>query len=371
MTVDTLWYSYCPGPNAVGIAGHLGWLTDEFAPDGITVRTLASSPAPSADVRDAHQLVPKLELFGHLLRHGGNPPPLVALSKGVDIRIVGLTWTESTRRVLAFEESGIRTPADLAGRRLALPRRRGVAVDYLRSVTLRTYSEALASAGLTLDDVELVEIDSSRAFGRHVAAPEKPVSYTSTLWGAWTNASSQREELLALARGEIDALASEHAQAAHLQATLSLHTVFDTFTLPTPAGRASGDQPLVLTVDGALLRDRPDLIARWIARSLDAADWARVSRSKARRFIAADAGLPEELIDVAYSPEVHEQLGIDLDDRSLEGLQVQHDHLLAHGFLPGGGFEIERFVDRGPLAEAQKLRDHGIVPVHEPLPAGA
>ena len=59
MTIDTLWYSYCPGPNAVGIASHLGWLADEFGPDGITVRTLASSPAPERQVRDAHQLVPQ------------------------------------------------------------------------------------------------------------------------------------------------------------------------------------------------------------------------------------------------------------------------------------------------------------------------
>jgi ABC-type nitrate/sulfonate/bicarbonate transport system substrate-binding protein len=356
MTVETLWYSYCPGPNAVGIAGQLGWLADEFAPEGITVRTLASSSAPRRRVRDAHQLVPQPDLFPYLLRHGGNPPPLVALSKGVDLRIVGLTWTEATRRVLALDESGIRTAADLKGRRLAVPRREGVAVDYVRSVTLRTYTEALASAGLSFDDVELVEIAGGRwGVADTAPPPEGEVSHTATIGGAYSNASAHREEAVALIRGDVDVVASEHSQAANLQATLRLHVVFDTALLPDPAGRASGDQPLVLTATGALLDERPDIVARWIARAEDAAEWAREHQAQARHFIASDAGLAEEFVDIAYSPEVHEQLTVDLDQISLDGLQVQHDHLLAHGFL-ARPFEIERFVDPAPLAAAQKLR---------------
>lgn len=354
MDIDTIWYSYCPGPNAVGIAGHLNWLAEEFEPDGITVRTLASSTADPREVRDAHQLVPKPELFGNLFRHGGNPPPLVALSRGVDLRIVGLTWTEASRRVLTFQDSGIRTPEDLKGRRLSLPRRNGMAVDYLRSVTLRTYSEALAAAGLTFDDVELVEVASEDARTTSVAPPRpQPLPYNATLWSAWTNAGAQTDEALALARGEVDVVASEHAQAANLQATLKLHTVFDTRELPSPTSRASGDQPLVLTVNGSLLDERPDIVERWLRRSLEAAEWARRNRSEARRFVASDAGLPEDLIDTAYSAEVDEQLGIDLDERSIAGLQVQHDHLLAHGFFEGDGFEVERFIDGGPLEAAR------------------
>jgi|GEM_PF-213535 len=355
MDIDTIWYSYCPGPNAVGIAGHLGWLGEEFEPDGITVRTLASASADPREVRDAHQLVPKPELFPNLFRHGGNPPPLVALSRGVDLRIVGLTWTEAARRVLALPDSGIRTPADLRGKRLSLPRRRGMAVDYLRSVTLRTYAGALAAAGLTFDDVELVEVVSEDARARSAAPPRSgPLPYNATLWSAWTNAGAQTDEALALARGEVDAVASEHAQAANLQATLKLHTVFDTRELPEPASRASGDQPLVLTVNGSLLDRRPDIVERWLRRSLEAAEWARENRSEARRFVASDAGLPEDLIDTAYSADVHEQLGIGLDERSIAGLQVQHDHLLANGFLAGDGFEVERFIDRAPLEAARE-----------------
>jgi ABC-type nitrate/sulfonate/bicarbonate transport system substrate-binding protein len=356
MTIDTLWYSYCPGPNAVGIASHLGWLADEFGPDGITVRTLASSPAPERQVRDAHQLVPQPELFPYLLRHGGNPPPLVALSRGVDVRIVGLTWTESTRRVLALEDSDIGGPADLKGRRLAVPRREGVAVDYVRSVTLRTYSEALASAGLTFYDVELVEIPGG-PWGRSDVERRGggEIPYTQGIGSAAGNAATHREEAVALLRGEVDAIAGEHAQVAHIQATLRLRTVFDTQLLPDATRRSSGDQPLVLTATGALLEERPDIVARWIARSLEAAEWAIEHPAQARRVAAVDVGLAEGFVIDAYSPEVHEQLAIDLDQRSIDGLRAQYEHLLAHGFL-AGAYDVEEFIDPAPLATAKELR---------------
>lgn len=356
MAINTLWYSYCPGPNAVGVASHLGWLADELGPDGITVRTLASSSAPGPQVRDAHQLVPKPELFPHLLRHGGNPPPLVALSRGVDIRIVGLTWTESTRRVLTVEESDIAGPADLKGRRLAVPRRDGVAVDYVRSVTLRTYAEALNSAGLSFDDVDLVEVAGSgwgESHRKRRAGGE--VSYTQGIGSAAGTAATHREEAVALLRGQVDAIAGEHAQVAHVQATLKLRTVFDTQLLPDPTRRSSGDQPLVLTATAALLDERPDIVARWIARSLDAAEWSIKHPDEARRFAAVDVGLAEGLIDDAYSPDVHEQLTIDLDRRSLDGLKAQYEHLLAHGFLASEYF-VEEHIDTAPLAAARELR---------------
>jgi ABC-type nitrate/sulfonate/bicarbonate transport system substrate-binding protein len=226
----------------------------------------------------------------------------------------------------------------------------------VRSVTLRTYTEALASAGLTFDDVELVEIEAGPWGIADAARPSgREVTHTAGIGGARSNASTHRVEAMALIRGEVDVLAAEHSQAVHLQATLRLRTVFDTALSPTPEGRASGDQPLVLTASGVLLAERPDIVARSIARALDTADWARAHPAAARHLIARDAGLAEDLVDDAYSPAVHEELAIDLEERSIAALRVQHDHLLAHGFLDRP-VEIERFVEQAPLAAAHELR---------------
>jgi ABC-type nitrate/sulfonate/bicarbonate transport system substrate-binding protein len=355
MTLDTLWYSSCPGPNAVGIAAHHGWLVDEFAADGVTVRTVTSAPVDRDIVRDAHQLAPRDDRFRFFLRHGGNPPPLIALSRGSDIRIVGLTWTEGTRRVLARDDAGITSAADLKGRRLAVPRRSGVAVDYIRSVTLRTYAVALASVGLSFDDVTLVDLDAGAwGIGSGGAALDA-IPHTQGLGSPWSNASTHRREAEALIRGEVDVVAAEHAQAVSLQATHQLRTVFDTADGASSGQRASGDQPLVLSATAALIDERPDVVARFIARSLDAADWAAIHREDARRIAAADVGLPEGLLDTAYSSEFHHQLGIDLDARSIDALRVQAGHLQTHGFL-AGPVDIDAAIDAAPLAAAHALR---------------
>ncbi|MGW2849135.1 ABC transporter substrate-binding protein, partial [Streptomyces sp. NPDC001274] len=69
---STLWFTRCPVPTATGIAADRGWLTEEFAPDGITVRSLQDN-APGTDPA-AH--------FTHalpgLFREGGNVPALWA-----------------------------------------------------------------------------------------------------------------------------------------------------------------------------------------------------------------------------------------------------------------------------------------------------
>lgn len=37
---STLWFTRCPVPTATGIAADRHWLSEEFAPDGIEVRSL-------------------------------------------------------------------------------------------------------------------------------------------------------------------------------------------------------------------------------------------------------------------------------------------------------------------------------------------
>lgn len=39
-TVDTVWFTRCPVPTATGLAYKLGWLEEEFARDGIALKTL-------------------------------------------------------------------------------------------------------------------------------------------------------------------------------------------------------------------------------------------------------------------------------------------------------------------------------------------
>jgi ABC-type nitrate/sulfonate/bicarbonate transport system substrate-binding protein len=108
MSIDTFWITRCPVPTAFSLAVRLGWLEQEFERDGIAVRSLASSTA--RDVRQSHFEQTQPNFF----RHGGNIPPLVSRSRGADVRLIGLSWTDTAELVLAAPGSGIRKPADCA-----------------------------------------------------------------------------------------------------------------------------------------------------------------------------------------------------------------------------------------------------------------
>jgi ABC-type nitrate/sulfonate/bicarbonate transport system substrate-binding protein len=342
MSLDTLWYTRCPVPTASGIAIQLGHIDAEFASDGLDIRSLASSPDDR--VRASHYLMFGTDLF----RHGGNTPPIVATSRGAELTIVAFSWTYSRQPVLTLPNSGIQTAADLKGKRLALARRVNDPVDFWYYLTLRTYSKVLAAAGLTLDDVELVELPIERQFLKDA----NPVTnQQGALWGACANAGLQTEEALALVRGEVDAIASEAASAVNLENTLRLNVVADAAELPDIASNAI---PLTFSVTTSLLDERPDLVERWLARVIEASNWAKENEREAKRIIAAEAGIPEDFVDEAYSPEVHQQLDLLIDQRSIDGLQAQADHLLKFNRIDRP-VNAASLVDPAPLEAAQNL----------------
>jgi ABC-type nitrate/sulfonate/bicarbonate transport system substrate-binding protein len=86
---------------------------------------------------------------------------------------------------------------------------------------------------------------------------------------------------------------------------------------------------------------------------LAAVDWARDHARAAKRIIAAEAGLAEELVDRAYSTDIHRELDIDLAEDRIEALRSQHDHLLRHGFLDRA-VDFSAFIDPRPLAGARE-----------------
>jgi ABC-type nitrate/sulfonate/bicarbonate transport system substrate-binding protein len=350
MSVDTLWYTRCPVPTAFSIAARDGSLEAEFAEDGIAVRSLAASTDPS--VRQSHFEHTQRNSF----RHGGNIPPLVARSRGADLRLIALSWSDYSFRVLALPESGIQTASDLAGRRLSLPRRVNDSVDFWRATVLRGYSSALASVGLTLEDVELVDLEIERSY---VSGASTASVQNSSLWGPQFMLGFQREEAAALVRGEVDAIFTEGAFSVAQTAALGATVVIDVGRLPLHEQRVNNALPLAFTASGELIDERPDLVARWLAVSLAAADWAVVHPEETRRVIAAETGLAEELVPQAQSPDVHLQLGLDLSPEHLAALQSQHDLLLAHGFL-AGPVDFDAFVDPAPLRAARDLLAAGV-----------
>lgn len=342
--VDRLWYTRCPVPTASGIAIHHGWLDAEFAGSGIVVSSLRASTDRS--VRESH--------FDHRqtnsFRQGGNAPPIWSRSEGQDVVVVGLTWLPQYQSILASPASGIRTVADLAGKRLALPRRVGEKIDFWRASALQGYLQALATVGLTQADVELVDLPIDRPY-----IQEQSASSSGGLFDAKQTASSARAETFALIRGEVDALYHYGSNGPYLEESLGAVSVIDINHHPDQQVAINNGTPNVLSVSGALVRERPDVVARYLAQVLRAARWAKAHRDEARRIVAREVTVAEEWVPHAFDEDrLFDNLEPSLRSDLVAALTVRKDFLLRHGFIRHD-FEIEDWIEPGPLAAAHEL----------------
>jgi ABC-type nitrate/sulfonate/bicarbonate transport system substrate-binding protein len=342
--VRELWYTRCPVPAASGIAIAKGWMDEEFDPDGISISSLQSTVQSS--VRESHFDHSKANSF----RQGGNIPPLWARSRGADVRLVGLTWTNQYQAILARPGSGISGPEDLRGRRLGLTRRVNDQIDFFHATALHGYESTLRHVGLDLDDVELVDIETSE---RYLDTARREGSHAGSLWDAYSNRRLGSAELLALLDGKIDAIYVSGGRGPDLEALLGLEVVFDIRAQEDPLLKVNNLTPTALTASGALVEGHPDLVARYIATSIKAARWAQENVEETRRILAHEVGIAEDFVRPGYTDEIYSALEPSLDDELVEAIEAQKDFLLRHGYIEQD-FDINDWIAAGPLETARE-----------------
>ncbi|MEV4558673.1 ABC transporter substrate-binding protein [Kitasatospora sp. NPDC049285] len=320
---DTLWFTRCPVPTATGIAADQGWLAEEFAAERIAVRSLQDVPPEvAADHHYTHALP-------GLFREGGNVPALWARSRGERTRLIGLTWIEERQAVLVRAGSGIHTAEQLRGARLAVPRH-PIAIDFWRAMALAGHRGALALGGLAPADVHFVEVPAEPGGGQ---------------WAA---------ELAALRDGRVDAvyvkgaLAVEAARRYGAEVAVELDAAADRRT------RVNNGTPRPITVHQQLLDDHPELVARFLAVLLRAADWAADRPAEVARILSAETGAGAAGVAGAYAAGGHRTLHLDLSAERLDLLAQQERFLADQGFL-AARVDVRAWADPAPLAAARAL----------------
>ena len=338
--LDTLWYTRCPVPTGLGIALQKGWLAETFSARNTKIQSLRESPDQA--VRESH--------FDHTLqnsvRHGGNIPAIWARSAGRETRVIGLSWADETQRILSLPGSGINTVKDLKGRRFGLPKWVNAQIDFSRAQALRGLENALRLEGLEVADVELVDyvIEAGQS-----DAPAVSTAGTNVFSGA--RRGGQNAELVALLRGEVDAIFLKGAHAAHNAHQFGLHTVIDTGAHPNPLVRANNGTPRTLTVDLNLLEKHFDAAVDIVSQVLHAESWAYANPDDTRRFLARESNTSEYWVTQAYGTDAHLRLRTDLSDTSVNGLQDFTDFLYRWKFLPNP-VDVHRWIDARPLEAA-------------------
>jgi ABC-type nitrate/sulfonate/bicarbonate transport system substrate-binding protein len=344
-TLDTLWYTRCPVPTGLGIAIQRGWLEEAFRAHGTKLASLLESN--DFATRESH--------FSHTVRnsvrHGGNIPAISAKARGRDTRVIGLSWADETQLILASPESGIRSVKDLKGRRFGLPNWKQVEIDFTRAQAIRGLENALSLEGLKVSDVELVDQNIDAHY-----SDEQAVNVGGTLARrVGSRARANNLELIALLRGEVDAIFLKGVHGAQAANQFGLTKVIDTGAHPEPLIRANNGTPRTLAVDGHLLDNHFDAAVTILEQVLRAEAWAQDHPSDVRRYLARETNASEYWVSIAYGEEAQKRLRTDLSEQSVAGIQDFTDFLHRWGFIPRS-FDVRDWIDTRPLEALRSAR---------------
>jgi ABC-type nitrate/sulfonate/bicarbonate transport system substrate-binding protein len=338
--LDRLWLSRDAAPTALGLAHQLGWLDRELARRGV-----APHPIEVGGARFLRQTYD--HALPDLVREGGNVGALAARAQGAPTRVVGLTWIDEGQAIVVAPGSGITAPQHLEGKRLALPRfrradlaqnRRGASTA--RAMSLGGYTGALASVGLTLRDVELVEVGTGGARGPDGVRDE-------SFLARW-------EGLAPLSRGEVDAVYLKGPAAVRTAATLAgaeLGIDLDGLPQGRPL-RINDGTPRLIVVHEALLRDHFEVVVTVLVQLLRACAWARTESAHVNRILEDETRSPAGSVAATYGDGFHLSMAPDLSAERIELLRQQKGFLLAHGFLDRD-VDLDAWVDARPLEAAR------------------
>lgn len=331
-----LWYTRCGAATASALAIRKGWLQQEFSKPGTTLHSLRESN--SLAVRNSH--------FNHsqsgMFREGGNIPPIWTKGSGQDTVVLGITWLDEYQGILTLADSGIRTVADLKGKRLGVPLHKNAVIDFQRASAQHGYETALRLEDLSIKDVTLVDIeaptyDLQDGPRQQLTQPRTPI------------------EITALEAGKVDAIFIRFAKGYQISRDPRFHQVININDLPDHLQRVNNGTPRPITVDREFLDKNPDVVVRYLAVLLETAEWAKENPDEVIELLRADGGdVSREDVIGSHGTELHLYFEPKLIPEYVLGLEVQKDFLHRWNYFEND-FSVRSWIESWPLARAHKL----------------
>jgi ABC-type nitrate/sulfonate/bicarbonate transport system substrate-binding protein len=333
-----LWHARCPVPTPLSVAVQLGWVESALCRIGdIRLRSLPETSDPVEPTQYHESTLP------NSFRQGGSVPAIWARANGQRTRVIGLSWTDEYQAVIAMPRAGLTSVGQLRGRRIGIPRH-DVTIDHSRAAALRGFSAILATEGLSLTDVELVDLPDHQI--PSVTRDGAVIATGNGRRGRYRYTS----EVHALARGDVDAVYvkdTSGAQATHLLGAMIIGNIgFHT----DRCVRINNGTPRPLTVSQYLLDHHPNVVRGLLTQVVLAGEWACTNREATVTMVARETGWADSWVRYGYGDDVHKNLRLGLSPSWVTGLDTYKNFLAAQGFL-AGNFDINDWVDPAPLRD--------------------
>jgi ABC-type nitrate/sulfonate/bicarbonate transport system substrate-binding protein len=332
------YYTICPVFVASNVALELGWLEQELKEIGAKLSYLRSLP-------EAVGWLPHYSHgFEHLFRDGGNIPSIWSKAENKDTKLIGLTAARDGGRIVVRADSKLHRVRDLKGRRFGLFKSLNAAkVDWWRATSERGILQALALAGLSRDDVEVLDIDhvESRGFGR--------ASRPSDLW--WRRRREEphfTSEVAALEESRVEAIYASEGRALALERTGRFKTIEDLARYPDWTLQVA-NSPYAITVNTDFAEQNRDIVVAYLRAVLRAGHWINANRPAAAAILAGVTDYPgaadvaKAIVDTDFVPN--------LSDQNLAGIEIESAFLKKHGYI-GRDFDVQQWADASFLKEA-------------------
>ncbi|MFK8252889.1 aliphatic sulfonate ABC transporter substrate-binding protein [Ancylobacter terrae] len=277
-------------------------LEQEFAKDGIKVELATFDGGGPASVAIGSGAIE----FTYI----GNNPSLRLGGAGADVKAIGLSsWVPSNETLIVVRpDSPLNNIAELKGKKVAV---------LTGTVRHSTFAKALKDAGVSIKDVELLNI------GIENSGP-------------------------ALARGDIDAIVESTGPAQKLVDVGGARVIFDAGI----SGKKEWAVPHVISVNGAFARKYPDIVARVLAIDIATARWADANPEETIQIFVKETGSSEKAVRSTYADGKFWQ-DPQITDAAVRSLQGEAAFMADAGLLKGK-IEYDKWIDRSYYEAALK-----------------